>query len=635
MKKILTILILLISINSFSQEQQYEKVRGLYSNAKYEEAIPIIKDLLDNKYGKPAEISVFYLSYWIADSYKNIENYSQAIDKFNDYIEFINASDIFNEKTKKKLIKPVLIIIEELKFKMVNSKKTEISSDTEIVVDTKADESKTPLNEIISTQDAEETVTLVVNSQGETVSDAKQNALSDVVDQTVVTVVTVSTGKSRSEAIKFALRDALEQTYGTFISSNTEILNDELIKDEIVSISSGNIVDYEVLSESELSNSSYSVSVRSRVSLTSFASFMQNKGDEVSFSGKSFGMKIKLQNLNARSEEKAIDNMIVVLRDIIKKCVDFEIAEISEPVLVGEDDSTNELYNIIISVKPTINDNYDSFKKFFLETLKSIAMSDTEIEEYARVNKKTYSFFAFDEEGLSLNIKELNKHTKMSGNNRGVINEDGFFLLNNYRTRFNILKDAGVSTGWSKTMAIKLEKHRFTLLPVLLKFRSKESIKKIDILLQKNQFHFFNFSLKYGNDEYSPTLGGTNKKHLFHYQRPIMGFPSAYSSWGDSDLINLYTHDNSYSIGLSRTVSYFKNPELYVSSNDHSGVIRGLIFTDILPFNPRTESVNKNRLRYLTNDPSQQFPPLNHIIIFQFTLDELEKIDEFKLINLN
>ena len=81
MKKILTILILLISINSFSQKQQYEKVKGLYSNAKYEEAIPIIKDLLDNKYGKPSEISVFNLSYWIAASYENIEEVENKKDE--------------------------------------------------------------------------------------------------------------------------------------------------------------------------------------------------------------------------------------------------------------------------------------------------------------------------------------------------------------------------------------------------------------------------------------------------------------------------------------------------------------------------------------------------------------------------
>ena len=218
-----------------------------------------------------------------------------------------------------------------------------------------------------------------------------------------VTLVTVSSGKSTSEAIKLALRDALEQTFGTFISSNTQILNDELVKDEIVSVSSGNIVDYEVLSQTELSNGYYSVSVRSTVSLTSFASYMQNKGHEVSFSGKSFGMKIKLQKLNEQSEEKAIDNMILVLRDIIKKSVDFEIANISEPVFKEDwsEAEGKELYNVIINVKPIINENYDSFKKFFLETLRSIAMSDSEVEEYSRVKKKVYTFIAFDEEDFS------------------------------------------------------------------------------------------------------------------------------------------------------------------------------------------------------------------------------------------
>ena len=226
MKKILTILLLLISINSFSQEQQYEKVRGLYSNAKYEEAIPIIKDLLDNKYGKPAEFSVVYLTYWIADSYKNIENYSQATDKFNDYIELINASDIFNKKSKKKLIEDVLIIIEELKFKMINSKKTEISSDTEIVVDTKAAESKTPLNETTDESSSNKTTTLVVTGQGKTKDEAQQNAL----------------------------RSAIEQAFGTFISSKTELLNDELVSDEIVSLSNGNIQKFEILSELQIPN---------------------------------------------------------------------------------------------------------------------------------------------------------------------------------------------------------------------------------------------------------------------------------------------------------------------------------------------------------------------------------------------
>ena len=51
----------------------------------------------------------------------------------------------------------------------------------------------------------DKTITLTVSAQGQTISEAKQNAL----------------------------RDAIEQAFGTFISSNTEILNDELLKDEI------------------------------------------------------------------------------------------------------------------------------------------------------------------------------------------------------------------------------------------------------------------------------------------------------------------------------------------------------------------------------------------------------------------
>jgi hypothetical protein len=48
------------------------------------------------------------------------------------------------------------------------------------------------------------------------------------------------------------LRSAIEQAFGAFISSKTEILNDNLVKDEIVSVSNGNIQKFEVLSEAQI-----------------------------------------------------------------------------------------------------------------------------------------------------------------------------------------------------------------------------------------------------------------------------------------------------------------------------------------------------------------------------------------------
>ena len=61
-----------------------------------------------------------------------------------------------------------------------------------------------------------------------------------------VTLTVVGSGKTIEEAKTNALRSAIEQAYGVFVSSNTEILNDELIKDEIVSISSGNIKEFKI-----------------------------------------------------------------------------------------------------------------------------------------------------------------------------------------------------------------------------------------------------------------------------------------------------------------------------------------------------------------------------------------------------
>jgi hypothetical protein len=67
-----------------------------------------------------------------------------------------------------------------------------------------------------------------------------------------VTLITSGQGKTQDEAKQNALRNAIEQAFGAFISSHTEVVNDNLVKDEIISISNGNIQKYEIISESAL-----------------------------------------------------------------------------------------------------------------------------------------------------------------------------------------------------------------------------------------------------------------------------------------------------------------------------------------------------------------------------------------------
>ena len=69
-------------------------------------------------------------------------------------------------------------------------------------------------------------------------------------DNKDVVITSSGSGTSQELAKQTALRNAIEQAFGTFISSKTEILNDEIVADQMSSVSSGNIKSYEVLNES-------------------------------------------------------------------------------------------------------------------------------------------------------------------------------------------------------------------------------------------------------------------------------------------------------------------------------------------------------------------------------------------------
>lgn len=208
----------------------------------------------------------------------------------------------------------------------------------------------------------DQTVTLTVSGQGGTLEDAKQNAL----------------------------RSAIEQAFGAFISSKTEILNDELVKDEIVMISNGNIQDFEIISEIQIPDGGgYATSLKTTVSVTKLTSFVESKGVEVEFQGGLFGANIRQQKLNEEAEYKAILNMVNVLYEILGKSLDYSV-EVSEPVAYGED------FQLVYSVTVNPNDNYDLFLDYFTKTISSIAMSESEIESYEKLNKPTFALLLTD-----------------------------------------------------------------------------------------------------------------------------------------------------------------------------------------------------------------------------------------------
>ena len=202
-------------------------------------------------------------------------------------------------------------------------------------------------------------------------------------DDKTVTLTVSGQGKTQDEAKQVALRSAIEQAFGAFISSKTEILNDHLVKDEIVSITNGNIQKFDVLSEVQLPDGGYATTLKAVVSVTKLTSFCESKGVEVEFKGGLFAANIKIQKLNEDAEYKAILSLCEVSREILSKSIDYSL-DVSEPV---SHNGSNDDFIVNLSVECKQNKNMELFYEYFHKTLSGIIMNRGEIENYNKVQK--------------------------------------------------------------------------------------------------------------------------------------------------------------------------------------------------------------------------------------------------------
>ena len=115
-----------------------------------------------------------------------------------------------------------------------------------------------------------------------------------------VTLVTSGEGTTKAEATAAALRSAIEQSFETFVSANTTILNDDIVKDEVATVTSGNIKSYKELSCTKDQQGAYTVSVSATVSLGKLIEYAKSHGSSAEFAGQTFAMNMKMLALNKK-----------------------------------------------------------------------------------------------------------------------------------------------------------------------------------------------------------------------------------------------------------------------------------------------------------------------------------------------
>ncbi len=229
-----------------------------------------------------------------------------------------------------------------------------------------------------------------------------------------VTLVVFGKAVDSEKATAVALRSAIEQAYGVFVSANTTILNDDLVKDEIVTISSGNIKSYKVLSDVKCEDGQEMVTVKATVCISKLISYAKSKGASTEFAGAAFAQNMKMKELNKKNELQALQNVLALVKEMLPIAFDkkLSIADPTNPKkdfrtdlnpiyanpAVGADaiiESYKNYLNLLdgyyqmkfyVSIVPNDNTNY--ILQNISNTLKAIALNEEERTEYEKMNMK-------------------------------------------------------------------------------------------------------------------------------------------------------------------------------------------------------------------------------------------------------
>ncbi len=205
-----------------------------------------------------------------------------------------------------------------------------------------------------------------------------------------VTLVVSGEGPNKTEATALALRSAIEQAYGTFVSANTEILNDEIVRDEIATVASGNIKSYKEISSIQTTEGYY-VTVQAVVSIGKLIEYSKSHGSSAEFAGQTFAMNIKMKKLNKENEAKALHNLILELRDISKNMFDLCIDVNGEPIKGGHHMDGYDYYLVNVTIKYKSNEAAKLFYETLYNTLTALCLSEQEIKDYSKTGEKYYS----------------------------------------------------------------------------------------------------------------------------------------------------------------------------------------------------------------------------------------------------
>lgn len=301
-----------------------------------------------------------------------------------------------------------------------------------------------------------------------------KNTIANPKDEVALTVS--ADGATKEEATKIALRSAIEQAYGAFVSANTTILNDEMVKDEIVTISNGNIKSYQEVASVLLPNGRTTVTLNAIVSISKLTSYAQSKGATTEFAGATFAMNVKMMELNKQNEMKALDNLILQIKEILPTAFDLELI-VDEPQLYSESNpfsrynsmidwayapasvskeqykiNFDNYYTLPINITFKYNENLTTLWNLISSTLKSVEPSQQECDFFKNTSRSHYTVLGLIPEskkrGSCFNDCVKIWKTRLNNNEVDKYNAKINEILIDFFSDFEIIDNTGTKSSF-------------------------------------------------------------------------------------------------------------------------------------------------------------------------------------------
>jgi hypothetical protein len=384
-------------------------------------------------------------------------------------------------------------------------------------------------------------------------------------DDKTVNLNVTGTGKNVEEAKQNALRSAIEQAFGAFISSKTEILNDNLIKDEIISVSNGNIQKFDLISEFTTPIGDIIITLKALVSISKLTSFVESKGIEIEFKGGLFSQNVKLQQLNDSNEKKVVYELVGLMHEKLQTVFNYEI-EASNPVL--NDDKIN--WNIPLKVTAIANENLSVFANYFIKNLTALSLNDNDVYNYKQLKKQVYEVeIYYQEQVYKIYLRDYSSFLVLHNLTRSWLFYLGCFQVDNGIDKFD--GPGGYFTeGSGQDLSV-------SNLPFLIA-RSSSLYKDFEFEVDKMTWlRFDNGKIQYKMLNYMKY--DTPYKLIFKI--PSVSSIVATYEWNDIKSLNEIEKINNIKVNPSGVVSEFKHGGYLIYEKDGHGLVASLFSYEI------------------------------------------------------